>query len=146
MFPVWMGLSPGGCCTLCQGKGKTLGCGPGRVATFHYDAAGQVTTITAPGGQVTTLAYDTSTGDLTAITDPAGGVHNYAYAAHLLTGDTVGVESESFEYSADGMVGWVESGSTTGQIVAPALAAGLGVAESSRLFCESGLFGSGGFC
>ena len=87
---------------------QTAASGVQRVTTFGYNTATRTTTVTDPGGQITSLVYDAS-GQLTRLTAPpaeagaAAQVTDFAYNAN---GDVTSVASGTslvaYEYDANG--------------------------------------------
>jgi YD repeat-containing protein len=78
----------------------------GEVA-YAYDSSGRLSTVTAPGSQVTTLHYD-GDGRITSADLPGGDTVNYTFTDDRLTGRTVEGETTSYGYT-DGRLSHVES-------------------------------------
>ncbi len=95
--------------TLAYGAGFTSVTGPdGQVTRLDYDAAGQLTKITAPpafagaSAQVVQFAYDVE-GNLTSVTDAGGKVTSYLY-------DTFGNVTKITDPNLNTVERWYDSG------------------------------------
>lgn len=83
----------------------------GRTTTYNYDAAGNRTSVTIPGGRTSTLTYN-ATRDVTSTTTPSGKTTTFGYDTHgnltsvtrtlAITGHDPVEQTSTFAYDAAG--------------------------------------------